>query len=189
MSASEFEIQFIKSKSLIISESLYAFTDNNPVNKNDFLGLAVDSPTASFNAALAQRQWAQAWTILEATASSAGRAIWVAAYTRAVAASVALNMGPALRQTNRAWHIVRPTHQWCRLVQLVTNVPGNAAANFSRIQNTIAQAWNQGSIVMALNDGRVVKEAIIQGQRVVVHGRVLLNDSGTVEIVDAWVTR
>jgi len=184
-----FLLTFEMSRPRDLSELLYAFVNNDPNNKWDYLGLSVDSPTASFIAALAQGQWGLAWMILETTASAAGRAVWVAAYTRAVAGAVALGMGPALYQANRAWHIVRPEHQWCRLVQLVNNVPANAVANFQRVQATIPQAWNHGTVVLALKDGRVVKEAVIQGQRVVVHGRVLLNDSGTVNIVDAWVTR
>lgn len=172
-----------------LSELLYGFVNNDPINHWDYLGLALDSPNATFWAALAQGQWAQAWVILETTASAAGRAVWVAAYTRAVAAAVALGMEPALHQANRAWHIVRPDHLWCRLVPLVNNVPANAIGNFQRVQATIAQAWNQGTIVLVTQTGNVVKEAVIQGQRVVVQGRVLLNDSGTVEIVDAWVAR
>jgi len=184
-----FLLTFESTRPRALSELLYAFATNDPINQWDYLGLSVDSPTASFLAALAQRQWGQAWIILEVTASTAGRAVWEAAYTRAVAASVALDMGPALSQANRAWHIVQPKHQWCRLVQLVNNVAANAVANFQRVQGIIAKAWNEGSILAVLRDGRVVKEAVIQGRRVVVQGRVLLNGSGTVEIVDAWVTR
>ena len=168
---------------------LYLFVENEPIGMWDYLGLLVDTPTASFLSALAQGAWGQAWTILEVTASNAGRAAWISAYTRAVSASVALNMGPAVNQANRAWHIVRPEHQWCRLVPLVNNVPANAVANFQRVQSIIAQAWSQGTTLVAAQTGGVVKEATIQGQRVMIQGRVLLDESGVVEIVDAWVIK
>ena len=172
------------------SELLYEFVNNDPIKHWDYLGLVgLDSPSVTFISAVAQGEWSTAWTLLELEASAVGRSVWVSFYARAVAATTGISMGPALSQQTRAFHIVQPGHQWCRLVSVPQNNFANAVSNFQRIQATIAQAWNQGTIISSTGSGNVVKEAFIQGQRIVINGRVLQNGNGIVEIVDAWVTR
>jgi hypothetical protein len=170
--------------------TLYGFIGNDAINLWDYLGL-LDSPTTTFTAALAKGQWVTAWEIMQVTAgNSVAISAWIKLYIRAVAAAKALSMTPAINNVNRAWHIVRPSHLWCRLTTFGTNTVPNAAANFTKVQGFITQAWNTGKIAASHpQTGQVIKEAVIKGEKVIVQGRVFLDNTATVEIIDAWVQK
>jgi len=101
-------------------------------------------------------------------------------------------MTVAREQVQRAWHIVRPDHPWCKIgINIPQNSVSNAIRNLSLVEDIIQRAWANGAIRQTvINDSAgyalVWKEMSYNGMVINIIARVMLGTSGVVNISNAW---
>ena len=147
----------------------------------------------AFIAALARGAWAKAHEIMMAAPKGSA---WGGKFAVAIAGRMSISLRPALNSADKAFKIVRPNHNWCKVQRLpAKNVPSNASKNFQAIQNHINNAWKRGKIIdknKIKDQGdfqywKVSKEYTIKNEKVVVNGRVMVSDRPKVIIDNAYV--